>query len=86
MVESSVRDPVICQLSLQSLDALMQIEIESNRPVWSRRVMTREFSNQYARIFGARAEGRLAGFIVSHVVLDEVKPWSPLDYPRRSRP
>jgi len=63
--------PVFCRLSEAGLQDLVEIEAESNRPPWNAALFAREFTNRYSGIYGARFEGKLAGFLVCHSVLDE---------------
>ena len=64
--------PVVCRLSPASVEDLSRIESESNRAPWSRKFFAYEFENTFSRTFGARVAGCLAGFVVVHVVADEV--------------
>jgi [ribosomal protein S18]-alanine N-acetyltransferase len=63
--------PIICKLPQASVPDLVEIEAESNRPPWSKKLFQQEFSNHCAQIYGARVSGQLAGFLVVHVIVDE---------------
>ena len=63
--------PVVCLLSEGSIPDILRIEQESNRPPWSKKVLSNEFQHSFSSIYGARVGGGLRGFLVVHVVLDE---------------
>lgn len=63
--------PVICRLNDASSEELASIDAQCNRPPWSARLFATEFSNACSRTYGARLQGRLAGFLLRHIVLDE---------------
>ncbi len=63
--------PVVCRLSASSAGEIAEIEAESNRPPWNQALFEREFKNEHTVIFGVRSTGRLVGFLVCHIVLDE---------------
>jgi ribosomal-protein-alanine N-acetyltransferase len=63
--------PVICRLNEASSEELAFIDLQCNRPPWSARLFATEFSNACSRTYGARLEGRLVGFLLRHIVLDE---------------
>lgn len=67
----SDRAAIICPLSVEAVPELYEIELECNRPVWSPQLIANEFRHAHSRVWGARARGRVVGFIVVHVVLDE---------------
>jgi ribosomal-protein-alanine N-acetyltransferase len=62
---------VFCALSKSSLDDLVAIEAESNRPPWNLRLFSGEFTNPCSRVIGARLDGGLVAYMVCHIVLDE---------------
>lgn len=64
-------NPIICRLTIDSVEHIHQIENECNRPVWSRDLIAKEFMHPHAIVLGARVSGVLAGFIIVHVVADE---------------
>jgi len=64
--------PVVCRLSPASLDDLSRIESESSQAPWSRKFFAYEFENTFSRTYGARVGAQLVGFVVIHVVADEV--------------
>jgi [ribosomal protein S18]-alanine N-acetyltransferase len=66
-----VPDAIICILSEESLEDLVDIEKESGDPPWSRALFEEEFKNQHSKIYGARWQGALVGFLVCQTVLDE---------------
>ncbi|MBX7138759.1 MAG: ribosomal protein S18-alanine N-acetyltransferase [Oligoflexia bacterium] len=63
--------PVVCKLSGKVCPELLEVERQSNRPPWGEELFEREFANRYSRIYGARLLGRIVGFLVVHVVMDE---------------
>lgn len=63
--------PVVCRLKAASVSDLAVIEAESNRIPWNEELFRREFANKYSAVFGIRARGCVAGFLVVHTVLDE---------------
>lgn len=65
-------EAVICRLSEGAASELARIDRGANRPPWSEKLFHNEFSNPAALVFGARLEGALVGFLVCHVVIDEV--------------
>ncbi len=50
---------------------LLIIENEANRVPWSESLFLQEFENRFSRLFAASIDGRLVGFLVVHLVLDE---------------
>ena len=62
---------VICRLGPESVPDLVCIELQSGDPPWSEGLFLGEFSNSHARVYGVRSRGRLVGFLVCHVVVDE---------------
>lgn len=62
---------ICCRLPVECAHELAAIELESNRPPWSEALFRSEFSNRYSCLYGARLNGKLIGFLVCHVVLDE---------------
>jgi ribosomal-protein-alanine N-acetyltransferase len=70
---SSKRSPsaVVCLLTAECVPELYEIEIECNRPIWSPQLLANEFRNAHARVYGARLSGRIVGFLIVHVILDE---------------
>jgi len=70
-MEGSEWPVVVCSLSAECTPELAEIERESNQPPWSEALFQNEFSNRYSLVYGARLHGRLVGFLVCHVVLDE---------------
>lgn len=71
VVRKASSEPVICKLSKGSTEDLVAIELESNRPPWSKKLFASEFENEYATVFGARLAGELIGFLVAHIAADE---------------
>jgi ribosomal-protein-alanine N-acetyltransferase len=64
--------PVYCRLSKPSSADIASIEKLSNRPPWPVELFEGEFNHSYSYTFGARANGKLIGFLVTHAVLDEI--------------
>jgi [ribosomal protein S18]-alanine N-acetyltransferase len=62
---------VICRLSRSSVGDIAAIQAESDSPAWSAKLFSDEFSHQFSRIFGARTQGKLIGFLLLHTVMDE---------------
>lgn len=58
-------------MSLQTVDAVAQIEAECFSQPWSHDAFVAELSNPTAVTFVANADGEIAGFINLGVVLDE---------------
>ena len=58
-------------MSLQTVDAVAQIEAECFSKPWSHDAFVAELSNPAAVTFVANADGEIAGFINLGVVLDE---------------
>lgn len=68
------RGAVIHALSaeLAAISRLAEIERRSSRLPWSERLFAEEFENHFSQVFGASSGEDLIGFLVAHVVLDEV--------------
>lgn len=66
-----VEDAVICRLSVSCAAEVADIELESNAPPWTEQLFAHEFQNRCSRMYGARVAGRIAGFLVCHVIQDE---------------
>ena len=64
-------DAVICRLTPNCAGEVAEIEAESNAPPWTEALFTHEFQNRCSRMYGARVSGRIAGFLVCHVIQDE---------------
>lgn len=64
--------PVICKLSRKSIADLVVIENDASHAPWSEQLIAQEFSNNISTIFGARIGGRLCGFLVAHVFVEEI--------------
>lgn len=71
MANSQMTAPVICRLGSDAVPELADIEATANIPPWSAKLFAQEFQNECARIYGARQGGKVAGFLVLHVVIDE---------------
>lgn len=63
--------PVCCVLSRYAVSQLVEIDAESNRPPWTAAMFHQEFRSPFSRTFGVRIGGRLGGFGVIHLAVDE---------------
>jgi ribosomal-protein-alanine N-acetyltransferase len=63
---------IICQLSVGSAEDIAAIEAVSNRPPWPVELFRSEFEHCYSKIYGARDQGKLVGFLVGHQVFEEI--------------
>ena len=68
----STINPVFCRLGQSASADIAAIEAVSNRPPWPVSLFANEFQHSYSYTYGARADGKLIGFLVLHSVLDEL--------------
>lgn len=64
-------EPIVCQLTKAAVTEITEIERDSNAPPWSASMIEDEFAHPHSRIFGARLGQVLAGYLLSHVILEE---------------
>ena len=64
--------PVYCRLSTSASSDIASIEALCNRPPWPVELFKSEFDHSYSYTYGARANGKLIGFLILHAVLDEI--------------
>ncbi len=70
-VTNRTTPPVVCRLTHEAAETLALIDKECNRPPWSAELFRQEFYSSTSLIFGVRSEGKLVGFLVAHLVVDE---------------
>ena len=63
--------PVVCRLSIEALDCIAALEVETGNPAWSKRLVANEFQHSFSELYGARVDGALVAFMIIHAVLDE---------------
>lgn len=67
----SGRGAIVCRLSCEAAGDLVSIDRDCNRPPWTAKLFEQEFRHDYSRVLGARLGGKLAGFLVYHLLFDE---------------
>lgn len=64
--------PIILQLESAAIDYILPIEQASHPTPWSRELFQREFELPQSKIMGARLGGALVGFVVFHIIVEEI--------------
>lgn len=65
-------EPVICKLTIESLDRISELENLTGSPAWKKTLIASEFNNEHSRTYGIRFGGKIVGFLILHLIIDEV--------------
>lgn len=64
--------PVICKLTKESHDRIVELEDKTGTPPWTRALIEAEFGKSNSRIYGVRIGGEIIGFTILRLIVDEV--------------
>lgn len=64
---------MIRKSSLKDIDSILDIENNSYDDPWTRELFLNEFSSDFSECYVYEKDGKIAGYIVCYVIMDEVE-------------
>lgn len=66
-----MKGALLCDLTVQAVDQIVELESQCNRPPWSRRMFVEEFRHRHSMVLGLQAGPPLIGYSIAHVIANE---------------
>ena len=63
--------PVLCRVSKDALDSIVEIEAQCNAPAWSAQLLSDELQSENSHFFGAQCAETLVGYLAANIILTE---------------